>query len=163
MQQYCLDTDVFIQAKNGPYGFDIVPAFWDWLDQKVVEGILFSSTEVYKELSRGEDELAAWVKDRRKTNFFIEPDSSVQKIFKDIANYVNDNYTTPQAQFFLDGADPWVIAHGKAKNAIVVTHEVLAAYNSKKVKIPNICRLFDVKYINTYQLLRNLKATFGLM
>ena len=134
MQQYCLDTDVFIQAKNGPYGFDIVPAFWDWLDQKVTKGIIFSSAEVYTELSHGADELAEWIKDRRKTNFFVEPDTTVQKIFQNIADYVSNNFEPPHAQFFLDGADPWVIAHAKAQNAIVVTHEVLAAENSKKLR-----------------------------
>ena len=28
---YFLDADVFIQAKNLHYGFDLCPAFWDWL------------------------------------------------------------------------------------------------------------------------------------
>ncbi len=30
---YLLDANVFIDAKNRYYGFDIVPAFWDWLQQ----------------------------------------------------------------------------------------------------------------------------------
>ena len=40
MQRFCLDSNVFIQAKNGPYGFDIVPAFWEFLDKKAEEGII---------------------------------------------------------------------------------------------------------------------------
>ena len=31
MTRYLLDSNVFIQAKNLHYGFDFVPAFWDWL------------------------------------------------------------------------------------------------------------------------------------
>ena len=31
MTTYLLDANVFIQAKNQYYGFDIVPAFWAWL------------------------------------------------------------------------------------------------------------------------------------
>ena len=31
--RYLLDSNVFIQAKNLHYGFDFVPAFWDWLLQ----------------------------------------------------------------------------------------------------------------------------------
>ena len=32
MSVYALDTNVLIQAKEGHYGFDICPAFWEWLD-----------------------------------------------------------------------------------------------------------------------------------
>ena len=28
---YLLDSNVFIEAKNRHYPFDVVPAFWDWL------------------------------------------------------------------------------------------------------------------------------------
>jgi uncharacterized protein DUF4411 len=30
---YLLDTDVFIQAKNLHYAFDVCPGFWSWLDR----------------------------------------------------------------------------------------------------------------------------------
>lgn len=62
MKRHCLDANVLIQAKNGPYGFDIVPAFWNWLDQQVSNQTIFSSIMVYKELSEGNDDLAVWVK-----------------------------------------------------------------------------------------------------
>lgn len=162
MPRYCLDTDVFIQAKNGPYGFDIVPAFWDWLDQQVDAGLIFSSTMVYSELSGGEDELAEWVRNRRNTGFFIEPDIIVQQIFRDIANYVFQHYLEHYTQQFLDDADPWVIAHAKAENGIVVTHEALVPSSSKQVKIPNICWQFNVDCINPYKMLRDLNARFAL-
>ncbi len=31
MTRYLLDTNVFIEAKNRYYSFDICPAFWGWL------------------------------------------------------------------------------------------------------------------------------------
>ena len=31
---YLLDANIFIQAKNLYYNFDICPAFWDWLDRE---------------------------------------------------------------------------------------------------------------------------------
>jgi hypothetical protein len=37
---YLLDANVFIQAKNSYYGFDICPAFWEWIDQKSAEGVI---------------------------------------------------------------------------------------------------------------------------
>ena len=47
-------------------------------------------------------------------------------------------------------------------NATVVTQESFVPVGSKKVKVPNICRDFDVKYINTIELLRKLEAKFIL-
>jgi hypothetical protein len=32
---FLLDSNVFIQAKNFYYGFDICPGFWKWLDDAV--------------------------------------------------------------------------------------------------------------------------------
>lgn len=62
----------------------------------------------------------------------------------------------------LDKADPWLIAKAAVMNAVIVTHEALDPPNSKKVKIPNICQVFDVSYVTTYQLLKQLEARFHL-
>lgn len=46
-----------------------------------------------------------------------------------------------------------MIAAAKAWEATIVTHEVLVASNSKKVKIPNVAREFKVDYIDVFDLL----------
>ena len=153
---------MFIQAKNGPYGFDIVPAFWDWIDLQVQQDNLITSFEVYNEILDGKDELSDWFRYRRNSKLFMRPTIEVQEIYQNIADYVSKNYETAHYQPFLAKADPWVIALAKKVEAIVVTLEVLVSPNSKQVKIPNICRQFNLKYINTYQLLRDLNARFTL-
>lgn len=162
MVQYCLDTNVFIQAQNGPYAMDIVPAFWDWLVQEVKVGTLFSSILVYEEITAGNDDLAEWAKGKKTTPLFQEPSDEAQAIFADVSDFVLHNYAAEEANFFLAGADPWIIAQAKAQGAKVVTMEKLAGPGSKKVKIPNICMAFDVDWLNTYQLLRELRARFTL-
>ncbi len=162
MPRYCLDTNIFIQAQNGPYAMDIVPAFWDWLDQQVAAGHLFSSIMVQQEVTAGTDDLTNWAKARNNSGLFEPPSPDAQRIFGDISNYVLSNYTTAEANAFLQGADPWVIAQAQAENAKVVTMEKLVGANSKKVKIPNICNEFGVDWLNTYQLLRELQARFTL-
>ena|SRR5271157_4289422 len=162
MRKYCLDANVLIQAKNGPYGFDIAPTFWELIDQKFEEKIICTSTLVYKELADGNDELAAWIKQRRDSGCFVEPDQEVQNNLSAIADYVNKNYPVHEAAEFLAGADPWVIALAKATDSVVVTQEKLVGSESKKVKIPNICKQFGVSYIDTYQLLRELKANIKI-
>ena len=162
MSKYCLDSNVFIQAKNGPYGFDIVPAFWDWIDLQVQQDNLITSSEVYKEILDGEDELSDWFKYRKDSELFITPNIKVQEIYQNIADYVSANYEVAHYQPFLTKADPWVIALAKHFEAVVVTLEVLVSPASKQVKIPNICKQFGLKYINTYQMLRDLHAQFIL-
>ncbi len=161
MIRYCLDANVFIQAKNGPYAFDIVPAYWQFLENKFVSGEIFSSLMIYDELAEGNDELAAWANKQRDKGCFVKPNESVQNNFQQIADYIVRRYPSPNARSFLGRADPWVIAHAKTENAIVVTHEVLVPDDSTKVKIPNVCKHFQIEYLDTYQMLRGLKARFG--
>ncbi|MCK4738664.1 MAG: DUF4411 family protein [Deltaproteobacteria bacterium] len=160
MQRYSLDANILIEAKNGPYGFDIVPAFWKWLDEQISKERIFCSKFVYDEIVYGDDELAVWIKERKKRGFIVEPNDSAQIIFKDIADYVGKNYPSHRSSEFLAGADPWIIAQAKSEKAIVVTGEVLAPNTTRKVKIPNICKEFKVPCMGTYDVLRKLKASF---
>ena len=161
MVEFWLDTNSFITPKRGPYGFDIVPGFWKFLDRKAKDGIIASSVFVYEELRNGEeDDLLEWAKRIRESGFFVEPDASVQAAFREIADHVENTYEAPQASQFLAGADPWIIAHAKANSGRVVTFEV-GAPRSKKPKIPDVGDRFGVRTLNMFQLLRLLGASFG--
>jgi hypothetical protein len=161
MTRYCLDANVLIQAKNGPYGFDIVPRFWAWLDEMFTSGTIYSSVMVFNEIAEGSDELSRWARDLADRSFFVEPSAEVQSCLSEIADYVISRFEPQQAQSFLAGADAWVVAQSKIDSAIVVTQEAPVGINSKKVKIPNICTAFDVHYVDTYGMMRTLGARFG--
>ncbi len=78
-------------------------------------------------------------------------------------SFISDgDYTVKDRDVFSSGADPWLIAKASVINATVVTLESMVPGNSKKVKIPNICKQFDVEFINTFRLLRLLEARFLL-
>lgn len=139
---------------------DIVPSFWEWLDQKAREGIIFSSLMVCHELAEGDDDLADWVKERKDIGLFVDPDEDTQRVFGTIGDYVVAHYPAHNAEVFLSGADPWIIAHAYSASAVVVTHETLAGENASRVKIPNICRWHNVPWMNPYQMLRELEARF---
>jgi hypothetical protein len=162
MAQYWLDSNVFIEAKDGPYSFDILPDFWVWLEQQAVTGIICSSSTVYEELLAGNDDLAAWVRARKDCGLFILPDQSVQTKFTEIADYVKRRYDDANSALFLERADPWVIAHASCDGGTVITHESHVPENSRKAKIPNVCNQFRVKWANTYGMLRDLKPRFRL-
>jgi len=156
MTNFWLDADSLITPKNGPYGFDIAPGFWRFMEQKAAEGAIASSITVYGELEEGaEDDLLQWAEKQKDTGFFIEPDPLVQTIFRQVADYVNNAYPRHNASEFLDGADPWLIAHAKAYGGRVVTFET-SAPTSKRPKIPDVSEKFDVKCLNVYKMAREL-------
>ncbi len=64
---YVLDSDVFINAKNRHYGFDIVPPPWEWLDQAHEAGRIFTVQACADEVMAVAEELADWMSTRRAT------------------------------------------------------------------------------------------------
>ncbi|WP_380181638.1 DUF4411 family protein [Kalamiella sp. sgz302252] len=160
--RYLLDANTYIQAKNQYYGMDICPAYWDWLDLQFQQGMIASVDMIGRELKEGDDELANWVK-ARPGHFVSNDDATTQQVFTQIVQAVmSGNYNAGHRDSFLAKADPWIIAKAKSAGAIVVTHESYASFNTKKVKIPNICQQFGVSCLNTFQFLRQLNARFVL-
>lgn len=142
---------------------EFCPAYWDWLEKQFQAGLVMSIDNVYLELVDSTDKLCDWAKEH-KEHFIPVADDATREEFAKIVNFVVslDDKSQVDIANFLSKADPWIIAKAATIGGTVVTHEVLVPENSKKVKIPNICREFDVGYINTYQLLGILKAKFVL-
>jgi hypothetical protein len=160
MTRYLLDANIFIQAKNLHYGFDFCPAFWDWLDACSHEGKVGSIAKVADELT-GEDALSDWVHTRGKT-FFVPADEKVIPVLAEVSAWVNSqNYEPAAVSTFLQVADYWLIAHAKAHEWIIVTHEV-PAQSVRKIKIPNVCLGLNVRCMNPYEMLRRERAKFVL-
>lgn len=161
MTRYLLDSNVFIQAKNLHYGFDFVPAFWDWLVKANHEGIVASIEQVADELRAGGDELSEWAQERDDT-FFLPADSSVLPALERVSQWTSgQNYDPAAIATFLQLADYWLIAHALAHNYVVVTHEV-PAQTIRKIKIPNACIALNIRCISPYQMLRQERARFVL-
>ena len=156
---FWLDTDIYLRAKNEAYAFDIAPGFWEIIKRNAKLGKLASPVLVYDEIAKGGDELTDWANGERKSKLFVEPEEKTQKAYTEIAKYVRQAYSPAQAAFFLGGADAWVIASALTDKGIVVTHEVLVGMDSKRAKIPNVCKKFGVDFTNCYEMLRTLKET----
>lgn len=160
--RYLLDANTYIEAKNQYYGMDICPAYWDWLDRQFALGTIASVDMIGRELKEGNDELADWVRER-PDHFISNDDELTQTLFADIVQFVMEgDYNPGNRDNFLAKADPWIIAKAKAIGASVVTHEAVAAVNTRKVKVPNICQQFEVPCLNTFRFLRELEARFVL-
>jgi len=160
--KYVLDTNVFVQAHRKYYAFDIAPSFWDALVNFAKRGEIVSIDKVLDEIKRGEydDELKRWALNKFYKYFENTQYVNVVDSYKEIINWAQKQQQyTPQAKddfFKAENADPWVIAFAYAYNLIVVTQEAYNPNTQSKIKIPNVCKEFEIEYINTFELLRRL-------
>lgn len=157
---YLIDSDVLIQAKNAHYRFDVVPGFWDWLDEAHADGRIYSVAEVRRELCDGADELAEWAKDR--DSFFLDPDNLVADSMAAVATWATTQlppYTAAAIAEFLAAADYYLVSHARAHGFTVVTAEVVAP-TVNKIKIPNACQGLNVPCTNVFTMLRDEGARF---
>ena len=79
--RYLIDTSVFITSRDTMFGFDINTSFWAWMDKALKADIIGSPREVYREVvenARITDDIARWVKTRRKDGLCIEPDAAIR-------------------------------------------------------------------------------------
>lgn len=159
---FLLDSNIFVEAKNRYYAFDLAPIFWSWLDELCLADTRTISL-VKDELLDGDDQLADWFKDRMNEPWILGvDDKQTQSVFAEIADSVSSaNYKTPAVAHFLSKADPWLVAKGSAIGATVVTHEVKNTVSRKKVPLPNVCEEFNVPYIDTFDFLRTKSKVFS--
>lgn len=159
---YILDTNVFIEAHKRYYSLDLCHGFWECLRYYCQKPRLLSIDRVKNEITEG-DELHRWIENSPDELFLSTATSTVVKEFSEMMAWVQSNpqfYEAAKAKFAQD-ADGWVIAYAKAHDCIVVTHEVFNQDSKRRVPIPNVCREFDVDYVDTFKMLRSLEVRFG--
>jgi len=62
---------------------------------------------------------------------------------------------------FATNADAWLIAHAAVNGLVVVTHEQYSAAVKRRLLIPNVCLEFNVEFVDTYSMLRDLGVSFS--
>lgn len=165
--KFLLDANVFIEARDRYYAYDICPGFWPALIQAHTAKHVFSLDRIHGELvpkKKDEwDDIARWINEKVPTTFFKRTEDQV--VIDLSQNLVNWVYSQPQ---FMDSAkaefatvaDGWLVAYAVTNGLTVVTQEVYAPTAKKSVPVPNLCEEFDVDYVNTFAMLRSLKVKF---
>lgn len=157
---YLLDANVLIEAKNRYYAFDIAPGFWAWMDYAHNTGLVGSIEAVKHELESGDDELTDWA--RGHQSFFQPSDPATVMQFRDLTEWANSVGYTPAALnlFTSDQADYLLVAHARAHNHTLVTHETPGTHSRRRIKIPDACKAMGVDCMDTFEMLRKAKAQF---
>jgi len=79
---------------------------------------------------------------------------------KILTTWVTGSYQHHAQAKFLGDADFFLVAFAAAHGHIVVTHETPS--NGQDVKIPNACKMMDVRHMNPFEMLSIEKVTFHL-
>ena len=161
---FVLDANVFIEAARRYYAFDLVPAFWDTLLYWARNGRIVSVDRVKDELARSNDKLAKWATGQFHKHFASTGNEEVMNAYRQIIQWAcaqTQFKDSAKAEFArANNADAWVVAYALAKKAVVVTHEQLNRNAKRRIPIPNVCRAFNVLYVDTFEMLRQLGVKF---
>jgi hypothetical protein len=163
--RFILDANIFIEAKKRYYSFTLCPGYWKALVAHHKSGRVVSIDKVHDELKDEGDELSNWASEETPETFFkLTQDIAVVSAFQEIVNWVysETQFTEAAKAEFASVADGWIVAYAKVNGLLVVTHEEYSADAKKKVPIPNVCLEFNIKHVNTFEMLNDLKVKFVL-
>ena len=160
--RYVLDANVFMEAAARYYALDLAPRFWESLVEHARTGRVMSIDRVQRELTRGKDELAQWANADFSSAFMSTDSPEVIDGYGELMRWVQsqNQFSDAAKADFASGADGWLVAYARANGCVVVTQEVLNPDVKRKVPIPNVCRAFNVPWIDTFTMLRNLGVRF---
>lgn len=125
------------------YPPDVFPSLWEKVEELVNDGRFLISEEVYSELLRKDDDLAAWVKERKKLVLV----ATCQKVQKSVSLLMQH----PEHSKLVDvnrnrgQADPFVIAVAQVRDSQVVTGEIFDL-KRKNPRIPDVCHQLGVPW-----------------
>ncbi len=162
---YVLDANVLISAHRWYYHFDFCTRFWDRLIEFARQNKLHLTGKIYDEILRGHDpkkpeepdQLAIWTSTQFKTFVLSDEGADVQSEFQRLCEWVDaQSYSDPVKEAFFSGVDGWLVAFAMATGYTLVTLEK-DPNNKKSIPIPRLCKEFRVRYLDTFQMLHELK------
>lgn len=147
--KYCFDSSAFINSWRIHYDPKVFPSIWEKFDNLIAEDRIITCKEAWREVETGDDQLAAWLKARKK--FIIPYDADQIAIVQSIlGKYPKVSQYNKQKPIH---ADPFIVALAKAKGATVVTYERPNG-SSDNPAIPSLCAEQEVECIGVLEFLR---------
>lgn len=156
-KRYCLDANALIEPWNKYFTIVRCPEYWDILEDLGKKQTVFCPDQVKREIGKIDDGLKAWLNSR---DFFFRQETEivqqhVRTVLKEFPQLINVGASRSMA-------DPWVIAHAMAEHAVVVSKEYLfrPGQKSSQIKIPDVCKHFNVTCINDFDFVDELGIKF---
>lgn len=166
MAVYVIDSNFFIEAHRANYPLDIAFSFWNKVKELAAAGTIISIDKVKAELYDKNDDLEAWCKFNLPVNFF-KSTIEVMNEYGQVSNWaisMKYHYLPKALNEFLDAdeADAFIVAYSLSDkvNRVIVTQEISEPQRKSSIKIPDVCHHFDVRYLKTMEMMRELQETF---
>lgn len=116
--KYLLDANIFIQAHQTYYAFDIAPSFWEQLIHSASQNKVISIDQIKSELqnSNEDDHLSSWATNNFDEWFFPCSDRHVYQSYREIIDWSqnHEHFLDTAKSEFASSADSWVLAYAKA-------------------------------------------------
>jgi hypothetical protein len=122
---YLLDANVLIDAARDYYPIEMVPEFWDWLENQGAAGTVKMPQEIVEEVCAGRDGASDWLRiERVKRALLLSTEADVSIVARVVADGYATDLTDDEVQQI--GRDPFIVAHAIAslEECCVVTTEV---------------------------------------
>jgi hypothetical protein len=164
-ETFIIDSNILIEPHKTFYSFDFVPEFWTFIEQCIKAKNIIILDMVYDEIAVGTDTLSAWIKNIQNLDPLNHKAEEFIKRYADILNFIQTSgfYKIDALKSWSDPAvaDPFLIAVAIQNNYTVITGErpntgLNKTNPSPKVKIPDICKQFNVKWGNLFYMLNQL-------
>ena len=166
MGVYIVDSNFFIQAHRETYPLDVAFSFWNKVKELAIEGKIISIDKVKDEIYNKNNALEAWCKENLPDDFFKNTTDVISEYQQVVGWAVSKSahYSPNAINEFLDAdeADAFLIAFAMEDTAsrTIVTQEVSNPKMKSKIKIPEPCAIFNVRFIKAIEVFRELRETF---
>jgi len=169
---YLIDANVLIDANNRYYPLNRIPQFWGWVIQQAQAETIKMPIQAIGEIQRydaiedsPEDHLLEWIEAHLDLlEFRQEPIvSTVLKTYEDGYGIRVGDATLGDLDLVSQSADPFLVSYAleRPEDRCVVTLEKVQTVGStlpkpENRKIPLVCKLLELRCIDTFQLIREL-------
>jgi hypothetical protein len=162
---FLLDSDTLIRPAGSFYDFTLAPSFWSFIENKIIAKQIIILDKVYDEINVGNDELSNWIKQITSLEPLSYKNQDIINNYGLIMNYLQSSgfYKTEALDSWAQptAADPWLVAAAMTFHYTIITFEISntnlnTKQQSKKVKIPDICKHFNIACHDLYYLLNTL-------
>jgi hypothetical protein len=162
---FIIDSNVLIEPYKTYYSFNFVPEFWNFIEQRIKAKKIIILDMVYDEIAVGSDTLSLWIKNIQNLEPLNHKTQELIKHYADILDFIQTSgfykidalrsWSVPSI------ADPFLVAAAIRNNYTVITGErpntgLNKTNPSPKVKIPDICAQFNVKWGDLFYMLAQL-------
>jgi len=165
---YLVDSDTFITPFKTYYPFDFAPPFWEFFGNNILCGNIAVLSKVYAEVSKGTDDLSAWIKGLGLTVVDHRTPDIISK-YQDVLTHIQTSTTLYNCKALAEWsdnnrADAWLVAASIAHGYSLVTFErpnsSLGTTLTSHPKIPDVAANFGVKCLSLYEMMRDLGFSF---